>query len=278
MTSSLIDLLNSDIIDANDDDNDGAPDLFEISPYYTNDDAIQVLKSKTNSLKLLSLNCQSLKAKFSQLQIYLNEFDNAECPFSIICVQETWISDHEDTSLLQLDGYNFISQPKQCSMHGGVGIYLKDTFDYKILPILGNVDVWDGIFIEFNVNIIDSSQKKKIILGNIYRPARDIAANYDTFNEDMQHILSRLSQTNAEIFLTGDFNINLLKMHENELIHNFMDTLLTNSLLPKITLPTRLTSHSKTLIDNCFVILSTNFSKTTAGILLQNLSDHQPYL
>ena len=39
-------------------------------------------------------------------------------------------------------------------MHGGVGIYLKDTFNCKTLPNHGNVDVWDSIFIESDVNII----------------------------------------------------------------------------------------------------------------------------
>ena len=49
--------------------------------------------------------------------------------------------------------------------------------------------------------------------------------------------------------------------------------------IPRITLPTRVTENSKTLIDNCFVNLHNlnNLSGLSAGILLQQVSDHQPY-
>lgn len=272
-SNNFVDLMSTDM----DDEDEGVPNLFEISPYYSTEDAIQILKSKLDTLKLLSLNCQSIQAKFSQLQIYLKNFENSECPFSIICVQETWLSEEHDISLIQLNGYNFIHKTRTCSLHGGVGIYLKDTIDYKVLPIDSNQNIWDGIFVEISLDLNDTLQKKKIIIGNIYRPPRECSENYLTFNEDMQRILSSFSNTNAEIVLTGDFNIDLLKILEKEHVTNFMETFLSNGLLPKITLPTRLTHHSQTLIDNCFIKLSVNFSKTTAGILTQNISDHHPY-
>jgi len=55
--------------------------------------------------------------------------------------------------------------------------------------------------------------------------------------------------------------------------------LISSGLIPRITLPTRVTQHSKTLIDNCFVKLQNlpSLSQLTAGILLQQVSDHLPY-
>jgi len=78
------------------------------------------------------------------------------------------------------------------------------------------------------------------------------------------------------VVLTGDFNIDLLKIREKTIFNNFFDTILSNGFIPKITFPTRITNHSSTLIDNIFVKLSNNFSCTTSGILLSQISDHLP--
>ena len=51
---------------------------------------------------------------------------------------------------------------------------------------------------------------------------------------------------------------------------------MSHSLFPKITLPTRLAHDSATLIDNLFGKLNKPTHLTTAGILLNKLSDHQP--
>ena len=98
------------------------------------------------------------------------------------------------------------------------------------------------------------------------------------FSQEIDEILSSKLHSYRNVIITGDFNIDLLKLKDSLHINNFFETIIANGYLPKITLPTRLTSHSSTLIDNCYVKLSSNFSKTTAGILNYNISDHQPYL
>ena len=113
---SLLDILNTG--DGNDDNNhDEMPNLFTHSPYFDNASAIKVMKSTNGSPSILSLNCQSLQSKFDQLLIYLQLFEDANCPFSIICLQETWLKDNYDVSLLQLEGYNFIHATSSCSAH-----------------------------------------------------------------------------------------------------------------------------------------------------------------
>ena len=52
--------------------------------------------------------------------------------------------------------------------------------------------------------------------------------------------------------------------------------ILSSGFVPKITLPTRLSSNQGTLIDNIFIKVSADFSETTSGVLLNNISDHQP--
>ena len=76
------------------------------------------------------------------------------------------------------------------------------------------------------------------------------------------------------VYLCGDYNINLLKMHEKNSYEEFFEAMLVHSYFPNITLPTRLTDTSNTLIGNVF----SNSAKFEAvsGILINNISDHRP--
>ena len=92
----------------------------------------------------------------------------------------------------------------------------------------------------------------------------------------MDRILSSFQRSNEEVLIAGDFNIDLLKTRERAIFNDFLEIFLTNGFKPKITFPTRITHQTATLIDNIFVKLSDKFSKTTSGILLNDISDHQP--
>jgi hypothetical protein len=48
----------------------------------------------------------------------------------------------------------------------------------------------------------------------------------------------------------GDFNIDLLKSASCVFANKFTEQLFTSSFYPLITKPTRMTSHTATLIDN----------------------------
>ncbi len=65
-------------------------------------------------------------------------------------------------------------------------------------------------------------------------------------------------------------------MKEKSLV-KFFYALTENSFYPKITLPTRFSLKQGTLIDNFYSKLTDNTLDTTLGILIKNISDHQPY-
>jgi len=257
---------------------DEMPVLLQHSPYYNNEDAFELLSTKQNVFSILSLNCQSLSAKFNELKIYVEQFEESKCPFRVICLQETWLTDDHNVSLFQLDGYAFIHRARASSSHGGVAIYLRKDLEYKILPINGDQEIWDGLFIEVSVNTNQTHNgRQNIVIGNIYRPPRENVENYVTFTSQIEELLLTTFQSSKEVIITGDFNIDLLKLKDSIHINNFFEMMTSCGFLPKITLPTRITSHSRTLIDNCYIKLSSHFSYTTAGILNYNISDHQPY-
>jgi hypothetical protein len=72
----------------------------------------------------------------------------------------------------------------------------------------------------------------------------------------------------------GDFNIDLTN-HESHLpSKEFIDLLSANSLYPTISKPTRITSHSATLIDNIF---TNNLEHDImSGMLYSDLADNLP--
>ena len=94
------------------------------------------------------------------------------------------------------------------------------------------------------------------------------------FNSLFLNTLSEnlLSEKNKEIVLLGDFNIDLLKYEKDHNTADFLDQMYSASLVPHITSPTRITSHSRTLIDNIF---STAISENAiSGNMVTSISDH----
>ena len=68
----------------------------------------------------------------------------------------------------------------------------------------------------------------------------------------LSELLQKFSKGDKTIMLMGDFNIDLLKYDHNTDSDLFLDSWYTNVLLPYISAPSRVTTHSRTLIDNIF--------------------------
>ena len=96
----------------------------------------------------------------------------------------------------------------------------------------------------------------------------------DDFNKTIiAPLLDKINKEDKRLVLLGDFNINLLDLEKRE-INSFIDILQSNLITPSITLPTRITDHSSTLIDNIFI--SPFSTKLYSGNLVIGISDHMP--
>ena len=96
---------------------------------------------------MFQLNAQSINAKFDCLLALIEVAKHQGISFHAICIQESWLSENADLSLLQIDGFRCYSQGKRCSAHGGLLTYIsEDLHAYKINM---NIDptVWEGLFI-----------------------------------------------------------------------------------------------------------------------------------
>ena len=106
--------------------------------------------------------------------------------------------------------------------------------------------------------------------GCIYKHPR--MSTEEFHNQYMSQILEKISFENKEVYLLGDFNINILNFETDRPTAEIFDNIYSNSFVPYITLPTRITPTSKTLIDNIFF---NNINKAiTSGNLITDISDH----
>ena len=127
---------------------------------------------------------------------------------------------------------------------------------------------------ELESNFIENLKPKKsnIIIGSIYKhPLMDL----NDFNtNDLNSLLDKVSKEQKSDFLLEDFDVSLRNYSNHNPTNEFLDSLASNSFVPYILQPTRLTSHSKTLIDNIFSNIIS--PEAISGNLTATISDHLP--
>jgi hypothetical protein len=168
--------------------------------------------------------------------------------------------------MFNLNGYNMLSCSRLDKTGGGVVLYIKDSLQYK------QIDLMTGCTENCLETVgcgITLTNKKKIIVGCIYRAPNSELKLFESY---MEKIANQIR--NKSVYLCGDFNFDLLKHNVHANTSLFIDQLYSYGLYPVIKRPTRITSHSATLIDNIFT--SELKAQIESGILIDDLSDHLP--
>ena len=118
-----------------------------------------------------------------------------------------------------------------------------------------------------------STQKSQILLWESFTDIQLwilLTLNYNYWNK----LLENISKEQKSIFLLGDFNVNLLNYNEHNQTNEFLDSLASNSFIPLILQPTKITSHSNTLIDIVFSnVIEPDIKR---GSLTATIFDHLP--
>ena len=246
--------------------------------YYEPEQFLQkVLNLDFNHFSTISLNIRSLPGNWIELRQLISSMNKGSFKTTLICLQEIWsVPEH-----FHLPGYKPFhfkvrdtSISKRGNMGGGVGLWVDEAFEFEPIDSISTFipHVFESQFIK-----IKTSKTKFEIYGNIYRPNTAPLGNIKEFNIILSNILDSIKSSpdlmKAEsINLVGDFNINLLKHEIHADTGNYLATLLSNSLLPLITMPTRITQQNATLIDHiCTNTVSDSFD---TGIVLLDMSDH----
>ena len=101
-------------------------------------------------LSIFHLNARSLYGNFGKFKQLLGLLDHE---FSVIGISETWLND-SILDLVDIPGYNFVSNHKVKKTGGGVGLYLLGKFEFKIRPELttSHPSCYEAIFAEINIH------------------------------------------------------------------------------------------------------------------------------
>jgi hypothetical protein len=239
---------------------------------YINTDAIKEALHNHNASKYscLHLNIQSLPSKFDRLKELLKELNNANINIDFILLCETFLND-SNTQLYNLQGYNLISQNRSRLARGGVAIYVKSEYNYKLRNDLSvNVEgEFESIFIETK----SKRNNETLIVGEIYRiPNTNINDSLQRYELTVNKLLHC-----KNIILGTDQNLDYLKLDSHKGTETLLETFLTGGIVPLINKPTRITHSTATLIDNIYTKLHPGL-KITSGILCYDISDHLPLI
>ena len=98
--------------------------VIKHSPYYDLNKFKTLVNEKNKIVCILSLNIQSIYAKFDELEAFIEELHNLQYKLNVVCLQDCWISNQIYSLNIQLPGYDCITQGKYSSDRGGLIIYV----------------------------------------------------------------------------------------------------------------------------------------------------------
>ena len=101
---------------------------------------------------------------------------------------------------------------------------------------------------------------------------KKLLSDFHSFREEFDEALELLRTTQSPIYFCNDFNIDLLKTNTKDHHNTFYNNSTAVGYFPCISLPTRVTNHSATLIDNIF---STALYNNDSAVIVNHITDHQ---
>ena len=210
-------------------------------------------------LSVFSLNISSLNKHKEELLCFLSTLD---LKFDIIILSETR-KKHSDLFHSFFPEYRILSDLPENSDFGGIAIYINKNIIFKQrndlkIPIPGT----ESVFVEILLN------NQKTIIGGIYKHPY---VALSLFENAMVDLVQKLNHEN--LIMLGDFNVDLLNKNKCVKTRNYHDLMKTMKLSQIIKEPTRITNHSKTLIDHVYIkpVSHMNYS---SGVFRHPISDH----
>ena len=219
------------------------------------------LNKNSVRLSLLCLNINGLPKKRDEFSSFL---ETLKFKFDVVGLTETHLNKVSE-KYATLEDYSLISNSRKNKCWGGVAIYLRTGVTFKRRT---DIDIFEEGVLE-SVFVEITSGGESHFVGVIYRPPGSDLAH---FMDKMGVILSKFN--GKRLNLMGDFNLDLVKSSNHLATGNFLGLLNNVGLHHLISLPSRITPKSATLIDNIF---STDIGfDVSSGLILTSISDHFP--
>ena len=249
------------IIENNDPENENT----NFCKYYSVDEFCDKKFNKTNNFSIFHQNIHSLQYHFEDLKILL---ESLEHDFDIITISETKLQTNVfQTKNISLPNYQYEHTATEANK-GGTLVYISNKLNYKPRK---DLEIYETKNLESTFVEIINPKDKNTIIGCIYKHH---TISQHEFIDLLGPLLKKLSKEKKTCYLTGDFNMNLLSIEKDSDINKYFDLLTNNKFMPLITIPTRITTQSKTLIDNIF--FNQFSSDIISGNITVGISDHIP--
>ena len=235
--------------------------------YYSCEEFVKAKIEPHKNFSILHLNIHSIQLHVEELRILLHALNYA---FDIIAISESKLKGKPNIDI-SLPHFHTPRCTYTTAEKGGTILYISDKLHFKPrtdLEIYQNKEL-ESTFVE----IINKKSSNEIV-GVVYRhPNMDTSTFTDVKLTKILHTISR--EKNKKVFITGDFNFDLLKYASHGATADFYEKMTSNLLVPLISVPTKINTKNDTLIDNIFS--NQLNSETVTGNLAVNFSDgHLP--
>ena len=233
------------------------------SNYYNDETLCKTIKNN-KGLSVVHFNARSLNANFRNIESYISQL---EFMFDVITVSETWFAENTHVGVFNISGYELHYVSRNDGRGGGVAIYINETLRYRRVEskCLSVDDCFECLTMEIIIN-----GSKNVIIACIYRKPD---SQMEKFTCHLEELFGKI-KNNKVLYITGDFNIDLIKQDAHSQTKHFIDTIFSMGLFPLITKPSRITNHSATLIDNIFT--NNTQHKNISGLVINDITDHLP--
>ena len=246
-------------------------DEFNIDcKFYDEQNLVKSIKEKEADFLIASLNCQSFRAKNNEILSFIDSLNNNNIQISLFNFQETWFNVNDNISIHNIAGYKWYVRSRQNRMGGGVGTLIKSEYNVKELfeKLTYNQDIIESICLKC------SYKKTKFITLNVYRPPNQSVDQLEKFFDILSTILDKLADYDIPLYVTGDFNLDILKSEDlNSNPRRLIELFTYYGILNTITRATRITRETKSLIDLIGVGNGIN-DLVLSSVLTTSISDH----
>ena len=204
------------------------------------------LISKNKGCKYVHLNCRSLYPKLSEIRETFSNID-------FLSLSETWLSDKYNDALLNISCMKLFRQDRSwinengiVKKGGGIAIYVNDCWSPHT-----EIDL-DATCSNCDIELLTVSVKKPgrrhMSIVTVYRPPM---GNLNEFIVKLEEYISKIKVNNPEIWIMGDFNINMLD-RGNKYVKRLNRFSVDYNLKQLIMTSTRLNYRGGTCIDLMF--------------------------
>ncbi|XP_035688766.1 uncharacterized protein LOC118424326 [Branchiostoma floridae] len=211
----------------------------------------------TKGLTMGHLNICSLYNKLDQLRVLMTSNN-----IDVMTLSETHLDDTISDAELHIAGYYLYRLDRNRS-GGGVAIYVSEAFTHSRRSDLQQPGL-EALFCQINLPCT-----KPIIAGSVYRPPSAPVEFYTLLDNSLETL--SLTSPNSELYLLGDFNVDLTQPRKppSKALTNLTEKYQLRQLINE---PTRVHQYSSTLIDHIYC--SDMHYVNTSGVVQCTISDH----